>query len=298
MKLSRLVSRPDFLPSFCAWEKLHGARVAITGHRGVLGSLLTQRLQENQIQVSVFNGDISDAGDITQWIRQTQPDVVFHLAAMVPLKKVEADPFAAMRVNATALASIQEAIARFAPKSWMFFASTSHVYSATTCLRGSCHPLSEASPTEPISLYGATKLAGERIVIPLARYSGTQLCVGRIFSYFHERQSSAFLIPGLIARIEDACEESVIEVRDADSVRDFLYADMVIDAMLYLCVRRAAMIVNIGSGCATSVGAVAERLRELSAKNISFRHLPAANPNGLVADTRTLRNIISTGLDK
>jgi nucleoside-diphosphate-sugar epimerase len=273
---------------------LHGLHAAITGHRGVLGSLLTQRLREHDIQVSVFTGDVADTADITQWIRRTQADVMFHLAAIVPLKKVESDPFAAMRVNAIALASIQEAIVRFSPESWLFFASTSHVYSATTHLRGGYRRLTETSPTEPISLYGATKLAGERIIIPLARNSGTQLCVGRIFSYFHEQQSSSFLIPGLISRIENAHEESVIEVRDADSVRDFLHADMVIDAILFLCARRATMTVNIGSGCPMSVGCIANRLRELSSKNITLQYLPSMNPSKLVADIRTLRSIISS----
>lgn len=298
MKLSALVPRPRFLPHFHAWETLREIRVAVTGQRGVLGSVLTQRLRENGIHVDVFPGDVSDIADITQWIRLSRAEVMFHLAAIVPLAKVDADPIAAMRVNATALVAIQEAVAKFVPQSWFFLGSTSHVYSAATRVHNGYRRLSETSATEPLSLYGATKLAGERIMVPLARHFGTQLCVGRIFSYFHEQQSSSFLIPGLISRINSAHDESVIEVRDADCVRDFLHADMVVDAILFLCARRAVMTVNIGSGQATSVGAIANRLRALCSKNISLRCLPAANPNGLVADTKALRCIISTGFDK
>lgn len=272
--------------------------MAVTGQNGVLGSLLTQRLQENGVFLDKFPGDVSDATEIKQWIGFTRPDAMFHLAAIVPVTEVDADPFAAMRVNATALAAIQEAIAKSTPETWLFLASSSHVYKAATRLRGSYRKVSETSVTEPLSLYGATKLAGERILVPLARSCGTQLCVGRIFSYFHERQSSSFLVPGLISRIENAPEESVIAVRDADAIRDFLYADMVIDAMLLLWARRANVTVNIGSGHATSVGAIAERIRVMSRKNIHLNFLPSQNVTGLVANTKTLRHLISTGLSE
>ncbi|MGS1013655.1 NAD-dependent epimerase/dehydratase family protein [Rhodanobacter sp. UC4450_H17] len=296
MNLSSLVPRPQFLPSFRAWNTLEGSRIAVTGHRGVLGSLLAHRLRDHAIHVDTYPGDVCDIAGITRWIDLTRPTAIFHLAAIVPLPKVEADPFAAMKVNATALVAIQEAVAKFIPDSWLFLGSTSHVYAATASLRGNCRRVSEKSAVEPLSLYGATKLAGERVLEPLARHSRTQLCIGRIFSYFHEQQPSSFLVPGLLSRINDADDGSVIEVRDADAIRDFLYADMVVDAMLLLCARRATTTVNIGSGQATSIGEIADRVRFFSRKNISLQYLPAANPGGLVANTSKLRKLISTGL--
>jgi nucleoside-diphosphate-sugar epimerase len=294
VKLAGLVPRPSFLPYFHSWEVLQRISIGITGNRGVLGTLLTQRLRQAGVEVYSFDGDITKPEELTNWIGKVRPEAVFHLAALVPVLKVEADPIAAMNVNATSLVSLQDAIARFTPRCWLFLGSTSHVYAPVKLENGRCSTLSESASTVPRSLYGATKLAGENIATPLALHFGTQLCVGRIFSYFHETQSASFLIPNLVKRIEDAGEGALVEVRDADNVRDFLHADMVIDAMLFLCSHRSCLTVNIGSGVPTSVGSVAEKLIALSKKNLTLKFIQADAPRGLVADIARLRKIIMT----
>lgn len=292
MNLSRLVPRPRFLPQFATWGALRGLRFGITGHRGVLGSLLIDRLTNADIPAVAYDGDVADAASMTRWIKATRPEVMFQLAAIVPVQKVQAGPVKAMRVNATSLLPLSEAIAEYAPDCWVFLGSTSHVYD--TISTGRRVHLSESSPTSPVSLYGATKLAGERIMVPLARHFGTRLCVGRIFSYFHEQQPPAFLIPNLVARIQRARQGEILDVHDSDAIRDFLHADMVVDAILHLCARRYAGTVNIASGRATSVGMMAERLVAASGKDVLVRHVPSEHVTKLVADVARMRSIMST----
>lgn len=289
MNLSELVPRPVFLPGFTGFGLLRGLSIAVTGHRGLLGSLLLARLDDWDIPSAAFLGDITNPDEVLDWIKSTQPDVLFHLAAVVPLNKVRADPIAAMRTNATSLLTISEAITTFSPRCWVFLGSTSHVYAAGA-VDGISLP--ETAPTSPSSLYGATKLAGERIMIPLAEHLGTQLCVGRIFSFFHERQPVAFLIPGMVQRIQDAQDGGTIEIHDADCVRDFLHADMVVDAILHLCAKRHAGIVNIGSGAGTSVGDIVDRIIALSGRSLSVNCMASNRPNSLIADVERLRSVI------
>lgn len=293
MKLSGLLSRPRFLPRFSAWNTLHGVRIGVTGQHGLLGSLLMARLADAKLQSVAFTGDVADATSISYWIETAQPDLLFHLAAIVPLQKVEADPVTAMRVNAVSLLAMSEAVAKFAPECWLFLASTSHVYETSALAHGKRIRVAETSATCPLSFYGASKLAGERIMIPLAEHFGTRLCIGRIFSFFHERQSSDFLVPNLVERVERATQGDVIKVRDADAVRDFLHADVVVDAMLHLCASRHTGIVNIGSGRAMSVGTMADRIVALSGKTVSVRRVPSVRRTKLVADVRRLRSIIA-----
>lgn len=293
MNLSRLVPRPRFLPQFATWSALRDLRIGITGDRGVLGSLLKERLFNVDIQAVTFSGDVADAKSISRWIKATRPDIMFHLAAIVPIRKVEANPADAMRVNATSLLPLSEALARFAPDSWVFLGSTSHVYHAHANSGTARLHLSEASATSPMSLYGATKLAGEQIMVPLAKHFGTRLCVGRIFSYFHERQPPAFLVPNLAGRIQHAKQGETIDVRDADAIRDFLHADMVVDAMLHLCARRFEGTINIASGRAIRIGAMAERLVVLSGRDVQIKHIPSDRVTRLVADVRRFRLIMA-----
>ena len=291
MNFSTLIQRPIFLPEFSEWEKLQGQRIAITGHRGILGSLLMERMLESNVSVEAFPGDVTDGAAVSNWIKDTKPDAMLHLASIVPLQEVEASPVTAMHVNATALLDIVSAIQKFAPRCWLFLGSTSHVYPSSQVLYEGLK-INESSSTLPISLYGATKLAGEKIVAPLSAHFEIQLCIGRIFSYFHERQASSFLIPNLVKRINDAGNGGTIEVRDSNSIRDFLYANVVVDALLYLCVRRSSVTVNIGSGQPNTVGAIAEAVVKSLQMEVYVKHIKSSNPTGLVADIELLKSII------
>ena len=266
-------------------------RIGITGHRGLLGSLLADRLHRTGLHFDTYGGDVTDDSSFTRWIDSTRPQVLFHFAAMVPVQRVLSEPERAMHVNAIALLSIAKAIATRASDSWVFLASTSHVYGpgAERSL------LSETSPTMPQTLYGATKLAGEYVLMPLAKHLGIPLCVGRIFSYFHERQSPEYLVPNLVRCMQHAKHGDAIEIRDADSIRDFLHAEMVVDAILGVCAQRYSGTINIASGRATSVEQLARRLISRSGKELLIKSLPSSNPIRLVGDISKLKSAILTG---
>lgn len=291
MNLSRLVARPAFLPVFNDWAAIRGARIAITGASGTLGSLLCERLAASGLTFSCFDGDVTDAARLAAWIAHTRPTGLFHLAAIVPLGAVDADPARAMAVNATSLLTLASAVATHAPDCWVFYASTSHVYGSSDL------PLDEASAIRPISLYGATKLAGEAILGPLACRLGIRLCVGRIFSYFHERQDSSFLVPGLVQRITAAPIGGRVEVRNANSRRDFLHAAMVVDAMLHALSRRIDCSLNIASGESISVLEIAERLTVISGKEVELVPVESDHMTSIVADILRLRAMTGKGPD-
>jgi nucleoside-diphosphate-sugar epimerase len=286
-----LTSRPYFLPAFRRWNALSGIRIGITGHRGTLGSLLGSRLGAEGIEFSAFPGDVSDEQEMLTWIADVRPDVLFHLAAIVPVRRVLADPVAAMLVNAVSNLFVIGAIAKHAPTCWLFYSSTSHVYAATPpepAVR-----ISESAACEPSSMYGATKLAGEQILSPIAQHFRVNTCIGRIFSYFHESQSTMFLVPGLMERVAQAEAGGTLEVSDSNSVRDLLHADYIIDAMFHLCVARYSGTVNIGSGEGRRVGDMANQIASLSGKNLTVRHICTDRPTSLVASTGRLQAIIS-----
>ena len=291
MNLHSLVQRPSFIPEFTAWDALRDLRIGITGHRGLLGSLLSERLDRAGVDYVIYEGDVTDEAMIEKWLCTARPEALFHLAAVVPVQRVLSDPLRSMQVNATSLLAIARATAKRGSDIWMFLASTSHVYDTVLKYRS----LQETSPTIPVTLYGATKLAGEQIMVPLASHFGMRLCVGRIFSYFHERQSAEYLVPGLAKRMREAQDGEEIAIRDANSVRDFLHADMVVDAVLGMCARRYSGIVNIASGRAVSVGQIANRLIAISGKTLSMNRLPSGHPTRLIADVTKLRRVMGSG---
>lgn len=285
MNLSDLIPRPEFLSEFKDWGSISDVRVALTGANGTLGKLLVERFAEAGVQVTCFQGDVTNVQQIHNWIARSRPQALIHLAAIVPLSAVEADPIRAMQVNATSLLTIISAIRDNAPDCWFFFASTSHVY------RSSKLPLAETSNTDPISLYGASKLAGEAILRPLAAHLSIRACIARIFSYFHERQDAGFLIPGIIERVESSPKAGFIELRNAQAKRDFLHASMVVDAILHIVAARYSGTVNIGSGHETSVRDIAERIIIRSGKDLTIHPIDVDAPTTIIADIARLKAI-------
>jgi UDP-glucose 4-epimerase/GDP-4-dehydro-6-deoxy-D-mannose reductase len=164
---------------------------------------------------------------------------------MVPVVDVQKDPAAAMAVNAGGTRALLDAIAASGQRPWIFYASTCHVYAPKPA------PLAEDDPIAPISLYGETKLAGEQACAPFA--DALPICIGRIFSYWHETQKAPFLYPSLRARLSREDLSQPFALRGADSQRDFLNAEEVCALIVALMARRSTGTFNIASGKPTSI---------------------------------------------
>ncbi len=286
-----IFGRPSFLPPFEAFASLGEHTIAITGQRGVLGGILERRLHAAGSSYATFPGDVTDRAAVDGWLSALRPALVFHMAAIVPIVKVKADPVRAFEVNAVGAFNVAAALARHVPGTWLFLASSSHVYAPSTVAAAA--PLAENAPCAPSTLYGTTKRAAEELVGVLASQVGLALCIGRIFSFFHERQSTAFLVPGLLERARALPEGGTLEVRDANSVRDILDADEVIDAVLHLAAARYTGIVNIASGQGRTVASIAQCVLASTGRRLSLAQLPSQVPTALVADARLLRALIA-----
>jgi len=215
----------------------------------VIGSILRGKLAARGLECSCFDGDIADASDVHDWVASARPDPVFHLAAVVPTSVVREAPLAAYAVNVGGTIHLLREIAELQQRTWVFYASSAHVYAS------SGEPLAEDSPLDPISLYGRTKLIGEEVCREAARIEkySLDLCIGRIFSYFHETQRIPFLYPAMRERLKREDLTRPFFLRGADSVRDFLNAEQVVEIMIQLMERRSQGIFNIASGRGTRI---------------------------------------------
>jgi len=102
-------------------------------------------------------GDLSDLDGLAATIRTVAPAVIVNAAAYTAVDKAETDAANATRINAEAPARMaQEATALGA---WLLHYSTDYVFDGS----GS-RPWNENNATGPLSVYGQTKLAGERAV--------------------------------------------------------------------------------------------------------------------------------------
>lgn len=105
---------------------------------------------------SSVHGNLSHSREIVQAIDHVTPDYVVHAAALASHEKCERNPDLAFRINATATESIAQAAEKVGSK--LIYLSTDAVFS------GKKGNYREPDEPHPFSVYGKSKLEGERAV--------------------------------------------------------------------------------------------------------------------------------------
>ena len=105
-----------------------------------------------------LRGDLSQTGELERAVRTLRPDVIVNAAAYTAVDKAEAEPAAAVAINAVAC----EVLARESKAlgAWLVHYSTDYVFDGT-----GERAWTETDSTAPINTYGRSKLEGERAVV-------------------------------------------------------------------------------------------------------------------------------------
>jgi dTDP-4-dehydrorhamnose reductase len=136
-------------------------KVLVTGRDGQLARSLVERAAGREgidlVAVGRPELDLEAPGSATRAIAEASPDVVVNTAAYTAVDQAEDEPERAFRVNADAAGEVAQA-AREAGAA-IIQLSTDYVFDGR-----SAEPYVEESPTNPISVYGYSKLASEQRV--------------------------------------------------------------------------------------------------------------------------------------
>lgn len=135
------------------------------------------------------------------------------------------------------------------------------------------------APLEPLSAYGASKAAAFQLLRTFAIAKGLELFYGRIFSAYGEGQFEANFWPSLRRAARSGDDFPMTSGRQ---VSDFIPVSEVASHLMAACSRPdvaagVPLVVNIGSGQATSLLAFAER--EWEHLGATGRLLPASLPD-------------------
>lgn len=128
--------------------------LVVTGASGQLGHAFTKLLGLGAVYVDRSSLDLTSPDDIGPVIRTIDPSVVINCAAYTAVDAAESDRTTAHLVNALAVEELAR-VCRDVDARLVTY-STDYVFDGTK--QG---PYVESDPTDPINVYGATKLEGE-----------------------------------------------------------------------------------------------------------------------------------------
>lgn len=132
-------------------------RVVVTGAGGQLGRdtvAACSAAGDSVVGVDRSRVDVTDRDQVLGLISSVRPDAVIHCAAWTAVDECESDPGRAFRANALAVRHVAEGCHRVGAH--LVQVSTDYVFDGTLE-----RPYHEWDTTNPRSVYGASKLAGE-----------------------------------------------------------------------------------------------------------------------------------------
>ncbi len=133
-------------------------KVLITGSAGQLGTDLVASANHAGLDViatSHADLDITDRNLVSQKIASAAPKAIIHAAAWTAVDACESDIKKAMAINSDGTANVANAARQIGAR--VIYISTDYVFDGTKAT-----PYIESDIPNPQSVYGASKLAGER----------------------------------------------------------------------------------------------------------------------------------------
>lgn len=129
----------------------------VTGANGQLGNCLRQRLDDKAVYVDKDELDITDAQAVFEFCQKQNFAAIINCAAYTAVDKAESDEELARKINADGPANLA---ATGIP---LIHISTDYVFDGNNC-----RPYNENDTPHPQSVYGRTKLLGEKLVMEKA----------------------------------------------------------------------------------------------------------------------------------
>jgi nucleoside-diphosphate-sugar epimerase len=250
-------------------------KILVTGGAGFLGSYLVPVLRESYEVVSIDRAelDICDAAAVRRVIRQENPQLVCHLAALCGAAPSRENPPDFYAVNTLGTVHLLEACRRAGVGQFLFLSSL-------TVHGSSPGPVNETSAFAPRHPYAASKVAAEFAVRDYSLHCGVRSIILRPTLVVGEGSKEPHAVGDFVLKAIRG--EEIVLFGGGEHCRDFVHP-----ADVALAIVRAAdrlnrsmdmpcEIFNIGCGNALTMKQLAEEVIRLVG---SGRHRPGPRSN-------------------
>lgn len=186
----------------------------VTGHKGFIGKHLTKELDSRGIKWIGYDlvdgNDIRDKQKLDEFFERNQITRVIHLAALAGVRRGEKYPEEYIKTNIIGTQNLIDISSDHGVSKFIFYSSSS-VYGQGN------PPIKEDDVKNPLSLYGITKLAGEKIV----RNTWFPTVIIRPFTVYGEEGRKDEVVFKWIERIKNGLHCDIYG--DGNSCRGYVY---------------------------------------------------------------------------
>ena len=253
-------------------------RALVTGGAGFIGSNLVDALVSRDHEVTVLDdlstgkrenlhpamaagaelieADMRDPSAVQDVVDRAEPEVVFHLAAQIDVRKSAADPAADARINVEGTINLLQAVRAAGVPRLVNTSTGGAVYG-----EGRIVPAPEDHPVAPEAPYGQSKFAAEGYCELFGRLHGVStisLRYGNVYGPRQDPLGEAGVIAIFCGRLAEG--ERPIVFGDGLQTRDYIHVDDVVTANLAAAESDASGPFNIGTGVETTVLQLVEAL--------------------------------------
>jgi UDP-glucose 4-epimerase len=275
-------------------------RVLVVGSTGFVGHHLVNHLIAGGFEVTTLDRRIGIHPKPTLSIRhESSLDINSVIAGQDAVVYCRWDGYAlrsqgmasGLKANVGAAVEFFEALAKGPDMHLVFLSSGGAVYGQAKYL-----PIDERHETRPLNPYGLEKLAVESYLYYMARRFGLEHTILRPSSIYGPGQipdRGQGLISTIMGRLQ--ADKHIDILGDGSSIRDYLYIDDLIEAIVKVLRRGSTnSVFNIGSGSGTSILNVVTMIEAVTSKKLVLQYRPDSiiNVDANVLDsTRAAKNL-------
>jgi UDP-glucose 4-epimerase len=254
-------------------------KAIVTGGAGFIGSHLVDALVARGDEVAVIDdlstgrrenledalskgailreADIRDAARMRELVAAERPEVIFHMAAQIDVRKSVSDTAFDARINVEGTVNMLNAAREAGVRRFVNTSTGGAIYGEADVL-----PADENTPSRPLAPYGQSKYAAEGYCHLYARLHGmSTICLryGNVYGPRQDPLGEAGVIAIFCGKLLEGAQPTIFG--DGTQTRDYIYVADVVDANLAAAASDATGSYNIGTGDETSVLDLVDALR-------------------------------------